>query len=128
MRKAILFILIVPLFISGTLALKIPCSSCRVARDTIILPADTVRAILANAMDTAFTPVQLQLDSSEQVLDSLREVLDSLKQEKGRRKVLGQVDVWTDARGGQHIWRWWYWLFPNGQHRFYKTEKIKEHN
>jgi len=126
MRKATLFILIVPLFISGTLALKIPCSSCRVVRDTIILPADTARAILANAMDTAFKPVLQQLDSSEQVLDSLREVLDSLKQEKGKRKVLGQVDVWQDARGRRHIWRWWYWLFPDGQRRFYRIEKQQD--
>lgn len=123
MKRAMLLVMIVPLFISGRRAIAPPCKTCAAIMDTVILPADTARAILYKAIDTAFTPVLQRLDSAVKVLDSLQSVLDIVKQERGKKMVLHRVDTWRDHRGRLHTWRWWYWLFPNGDKRYYRTTK-----
>jgi hypothetical protein len=65
---------------------------------------------------------ELKIDSLTAVRDSLANVLRQLCEKK--KVVLGEVDTVKSVHE-TWLWRWWYWLFPGGEKRYYRTTKTR---
>lgn len=122
MKRLFLIVLFAPVFAGLSSSPGRPCLPCEAyydSLDTSIL-RDSIRAWVSVPVDSFRAVKERKIDSLTGVRDSLAQVLQQLCAKKVIR--LGEVDTVKSVHE-TWLWRWYYWIFPGGEKRFYKATK-----
>jgi hypothetical protein len=99
---------------------------CVTCPDTIpdsIQMKQIIESVGDHIIDSFTNKLKEEVYITKQLQDSAAYIVDSVYNEKNKRKVVGRVDAWMMNMDEMVIYDWLYWIYPNGDIRYYDVKQ-----